>query len=79
MQGQREDLTGREREVLALLANGLRDRQIATRLGVSENTVRTHARHLLVKLGASSRAHAVAIGFSLELLQPTEIEQRPPR
>ena len=72
-------MTGREREVLALLANGLRDRQIATRLGVSENTVRTHARHLLVKLGASSRAHAVAIGFSLELLQPTEIEQRPPR
>ena len=72
-------MTGREREVLALLANGLRDRQIATRLGVSENTVRTHAWHLLVKLGASSRAHAVAIGFSLELLQPTEIEQRPPR
>ena len=78
MQGQREDLTGREREVLALLANGLRDRQIATRLGVSENTVRTHARHLLVKLGASSRAHAVAIGFSLKLLRPIEIVRPPP-
>ena len=61
--------------MLALLASGLRDKQIAAQLGVSEHTVKTHARHLLTKLGASSRAHAVAIGFSLELLRPIEIGQ----
>jgi DNA-binding CsgD family transcriptional regulator len=72
-------LTAREREVLALLASGLRDRQIANQLGVSENTVKTHARHLLAKLGASSRAHAVAIGFTLKLLQPIEIVHPEPR
>jgi DNA-binding CsgD family transcriptional regulator len=72
-------LTAREREVLALVASGLRDWQIAMQLGVSENTVKTHARHLLAKLGASSRAHAVAIGFSLKLLRPIENLQPGPR
>jgi DNA-binding NarL/FixJ family response regulator len=63
-------LTTRERQVLALLASGLRDRQIATQLGLSENTIKTHTRNLLAKLGAHSRAHAIAISFCLDLLQP---------
>ena len=71
-------LTAREREVLDLLANGLRNSDIGAQLGVSENTVKTHTRHLLAKLGASSRAHAVAIGFSLKLLRPIEIVRPPP-
>jgi DNA-binding CsgD family transcriptional regulator len=73
------NLTARERQVLTLVASGLRDRQIATQLGLSENTVRTHARHMLAKLGASSRPHAVAIGFSLELLRPIKILEPGPR
>ena len=61
-------LTAREREVLELLANGLHTSEIGAQLGVSENTVKTHARHLQVKLGASTRAHAVTLGFCFKLL-----------
>jgi DNA-binding NarL/FixJ family response regulator len=55
-------LTNREREILALLADGLGNKQIAARLGISTNTVKTHVELLFDKLGASSRAEAVAIG-----------------
>jgi DNA-binding NarL/FixJ family response regulator len=48
-------LTGREREVLALLTDGLRNREIAARLGISENTVKFHLRNILEKLHAVSR------------------------
>jgi len=55
-------LTNREREILALLADGLGNKQIAAQLGISTNTVKTHLELLFDKLGASSRAEAVAIG-----------------
>ena len=55
-------LSHREREVLALLADGLGNKQIAARLDISVNTVKTHLEMLFDKLGASSRAEAVAIG-----------------
>lgn len=55
-------LSHREREILALLADGLGNKQIAARLDISVNTVKTHVEMLFDKLGASSRAEAVAIG-----------------
>lgn len=61
-------LTMREAEVLRLLADGLSNLAIAGRLVISEETAKTHVRHLLAKLGARSRAHAVALGFRHGLL-----------
>jgi DNA-binding NarL/FixJ family response regulator len=61
-------LTNREREVLALLADGLANKQIAARLGISKNTVKTHLELLFDKLGVSSRAEAVATGVRRGLL-----------
>jgi DNA-binding NarL/FixJ family response regulator len=53
-------LSDREREVLALLAEGLRNREIADRLVISEPTVKTHVRHVLEKLRIRNRAEAAA-------------------
>ena len=61
-------LTNREREILALLADGLANKQIAARLGISKNTVKTHLELLFDKLGVSSRAEAVATGVRRGLL-----------
>jgi DNA-binding NarL/FixJ family response regulator len=55
-----EDLSPREREVLELMAEGLRNREIGERLFVSEATVKTHVRHLLDKLRLRNRAEAAA-------------------
>lgn len=52
------DLTAREREVWALLAEGLTNVQIATRLSLSENTVKFHVQHLYQKLGVKNRTEA---------------------
>jgi two-component system NarL family response regulator len=54
------DLSPREREVLELMAEGLRNREIAERLFLSEATVKTHVRHLLDKLRLRNRAEAAA-------------------
>jgi DNA-binding NarL/FixJ family response regulator len=53
-----EALTGRERQVLGLVAQGLSNRQIAERFSLSVNTVRTHLRNVLSKLGVSNRLRA---------------------
>ena len=55
------DLTRREAEVLALIAQGLSNRKIAERLIVSEHTVHRHVANIFVRLGVSSRAAAVAV------------------
>jgi DNA-binding NarL/FixJ family response regulator len=54
------ELSPREREVLALLAEGMRNREIAERLVVSETTVKTHVRHVLEKLRLRNRSEAAA-------------------
>lgn len=61
-------LSNREREVLALLADGLGNKQIATRLGISTNTVKTHLELLFDKLEVSSRTEAVTAAVRLGLL-----------
>ena len=61
-------LTNREREILALLADGMGNKQIAARLGISTNTVKTHLELLFERLGVSSRAEAVAVGVRRGLL-----------
>ena len=59
----------RELEVLQLVAEGLPNREIALRLVVTEETVKSHLRHLLAKLDVSSRARAVAVGLRLGLIK----------
>ncbi|MDQ2675880.1 MAG: response regulator transcription factor [Actinomycetota bacterium] len=56
-------LTRRQRETLQLLANGLSTEEVAGRLELSAETVRTHTKALLARLGARDRAHAVAIAL----------------
>jgi DNA-binding NarL/FixJ family response regulator len=63
-----QEPTGREIEVLQLISDGLVNREIGERLFVSEETVKSHVRHLLAKLQARSRAHAVAVGLRRGLI-----------
>jgi DNA-binding NarL/FixJ family response regulator len=60
--------TPREVQVLGLISEGLANREIGKVLFLSEETVKSHVRHLLAKLQARSRAHAVAIGFRRGIL-----------
>lgn len=63
-----QPLTPREIEVLALLAEGLGNKEIAARLGITDHTVKTHVAAVFTKLGVSSRAEAVAGAARLGLL-----------
>jgi len=63
-----QEPTMREIEVLQLISDGLVNREIGVRLFLSEETVKSHVRHLLAKLQARSRAHAVAVGFRRGLI-----------
>ncbi len=62
-------ITGREREVLALIATGLSNSEIAARLSISEATAKTHVGHLLAKLSARDRVHLVILAFQAGLVQ----------
>jgi ATP/maltotriose-dependent transcriptional regulator MalT len=61
-------LTGREVEILGLLAEGLGNKAIAGRLGISEHTVKTHVTSVFAKLAVSTRAEAVANAIRLGLI-----------
>jgi DNA-binding NarL/FixJ family response regulator len=61
-------ITARELEILALIADGLSNREISGRLFVSENTVKTHSSRLFDKLGAKRRTQAVQIGKTARLI-----------
>ena len=58
-----ESLTARELQVLRMLAEGLANKEIAARLGISEHTAKFHVTQILAKLGVGSRAEAVAAGM----------------
>jgi len=64
----KEALTNREREVLILLSEGLTNKSIALRLGISENTVKFHVNAIMSKLGAQSRTEAVVRAARLGLI-----------
>jgi DNA-binding CsgD family transcriptional regulator len=61
-------LTGREAEVLALVATGKTNREIAAALVISEHTVARHVQNILAKLGVSSRTAASAFAFEHDLV-----------
>jgi DNA-binding NarL/FixJ family response regulator len=64
----REELTPREAEVLTLLAQGLPNKSIAQRLGISEHTVKFHVNAIMGKLGAQSRTEAAVLATRLGLM-----------
>jgi DNA-binding NarL/FixJ family response regulator len=64
-----EVLTEREIEVLKHVADGNRNREIAERLFISEETVKVHIKHIMEKLGASDRTQAVSIGLRRGIIQ----------
>src|SRR5215467_5488718 len=64
-----EALTGREVEVLKQIAGGNRNRDIAEKLFITEETVKVHIKHIMEKLGASDRTQAVAIGVRRGIIQ----------
>jgi len=61
-------ITPRELEILALIAEGLSNKEIAARVYVSENTVKTHSSRVFDKLGARRRTQAVQLGKELRLI-----------
>lgn len=71
-------LTEREFEILRLVALGDSNGEIAQRLFLSRNTVNSHMRRILGRLGARSRAHAVALAFQRRILLPPGERRRPP-
>jgi DNA-binding NarL/FixJ family response regulator len=64
-----EDLTARELEVLRLIHDGHRNKQIADQLAIAETTVNFHIKNIVNKLGANDRTHAVTIALRRGLLQ----------
>jgi ATP/maltotriose-dependent transcriptional regulator MalT len=63
-----ETLTTREHDVLALVADGLPNRDIAARLGISDHTVKFHLASIFGKLGVSTRTEAVQRGLRLGVI-----------
>ena len=65
-------ISARERDVLELVADGYSTPEIARALWITEDTVRTHVKRILVRLHARTRAHAVAIAYREGLFLPDE-------
>jgi DNA-binding NarL/FixJ family response regulator len=64
-----ETLTEREKDVLRRVAEGNRNRDIAERLFISEDTVKVHVKHIMEKLGASDRTEAVTIAVRRGIIE----------
>ena len=70
-----ESLTGRENEVLLLLAQGLSNKEIAHHLSLGEKTIKTYVSNILVKLGVQSRTQAALYAVRLGLVPPASLGQ----
>jgi DNA-binding NarL/FixJ family response regulator len=64
-----DSVTEREREVLALIRDGLKNKEIAAKLGIAEATVNFHVKNLVAKLQANDRTHAVTIAIRRGILE----------
>jgi DNA-binding NarL/FixJ family response regulator len=65
----KDEFTSREIAVLDCLATGLSNREIGTRLGISEDTAKSHVRGIMIKLDAANRTQAIATAMRLGLIQ----------
>jgi DNA-binding NarL/FixJ family response regulator len=74
--GQLDELTEREREVMALVGTGLSNEEIAGRLVVSPATAKTHVSRAMVKLGARDRAQLVVLAYEYGLVRPGWVDAR---
>lgn len=72
--GNNENLTRREMEILQLMANNYSNREIATQLFISEPTVKTHVSSILRKLGQNNRAQAIVYSFKNGLVDNVHME-----
>jgi DNA-binding NarL/FixJ family response regulator len=68
-----DDLTPRERDVLRHVALGKSNKDIAAALDISEETVKTHVRHVLAKLGAENRAQAAVRALARGVVSPEDL------
>jgi DNA-binding NarL/FixJ family response regulator len=66
---EEDDLTSREIDVLRLVANGNANKEIALQLLIAEETVKSHITHILSKLGANDRTHAVTIALKRGIIE----------
>jgi DNA-binding CsgD family transcriptional regulator len=71
-------LSSREREILALLANGWSNRRIAQERYLSLNTVRTHVQNVLIKLGVHSKLEAVAFALEHQVIDSGQLDEQGP-
>lgn len=69
-------LTVREREVLVMIARGQSNREIASGLGISELTAKTHVSRVLGKLGLTSRVQAAVLAYETRMVRPGDLPRR---